>query len=559
MDRQALAAAIGGRTGTSIAPRGMAQRDLSSSFTDRMMAGATFGLPAGYTTRDNGRGTQEILDAAGNVVGKGFDDTTTTLTEWQRENVLGSIQEGENTFSSPYLTDRVQATRLDNDGAMVPIYGGGEGSEAIYEDKARQFQSREEAQAELQKLLDSSSSVDQVYGNKEMSDYWPLLYATPNRWEAIGIMANNPGGVYQGALGEGTYDPGASNHRAEAGNFVGLPNTVRGNAVYDPTEDNVSGQNAMYGSTPVFKNGQLIGYKVDTRLMSPEDQAKIKAHDASPRNSTEHQVGDMGLATAWNRRSSATQNTMARELNAGWDQFSKISDTEYFVPTDKIGEVPGWKNKSMASYENWAGGSFLDKVMSNPMAIAGIALAFTGIPGMIGNVLTGAAASAAPTLGASIIGGAVTGGAMSALGGGDFLTGAATGALSGGMSGWSPTSSVVGNAAIKGAISGGAGAMLNKGDIGAGLVSGGLAGSVGGYIGDATGSNFLGTVARQGTGLLAGNLMADSPDSQEQSAAPTAPTQPKTSSGWVIPETTGNSDAKALTARQQVAASLRSY
>jgi hypothetical protein len=65
--------------------------------------GNTYGLPQGYTIRDNGRGTNEILDTFGNVVGKGYDDIDTTLREWQRENVLGSVKKVDVENEIPFV------------------------------------------------------------------------------------------------------------------------------------------------------------------------------------------------------------------------------------------------------------------------------------------------------------------------------------------------------------------------------------------------------------------------------------------------------------------------
>jgi hypothetical protein len=191
------------------------------------------------------------------------------------------------------------------------------------------------------------------------------------------------------------------------------------------------------------------------------------------------------------------------------------------------------------------------------------------------------------TLGQSVkmAGSAVLGGTMSALGGGNFFEGALTSGLTAGLGdylgGGSFTEALSGgnlsaaaaatraanafspfgagatalNSAARGAITGATGAALRGGDIGTAAVTGGVSSGL------FPGSAATDTMGRMATGLLVNSLMPNSNDagSVVSSTAPTAPTQPTNSSGWVIPETTGNSDAKALTARQQVAASLRSY
>ena len=66
---------------------------------------------------------------------------------------------------------------------------------------------------------------------------------------------------------------------------------------------------------------------------------------------------------------------MAREYNIGWNNLAKPMDQDgnVFVSASDVSKIPGWKNHATASYENWAGGGFLEKILPS------IALAF--VPG----------------------------------------------------------------------------------------------------------------------------------------------------------------------------------
>jgi hypothetical protein len=226
----------------------------------------------------------------------------------------------------------------------------------------------------------------------------------------------------------------------------------------------------------------------------------------------------------------------------------------------------------MASYEKWGGGgSFFSKILGNPAALIGIALAFTGIPLALGNLLVPTAL--AGTTGAAMAGSAVIGGVTAKLSGGDFVKGALTAGLTAGvgdyLGGGSFTEALTGsaraanafapfgagataaNAAARGALTGVAGAALRGGNIGAGAFTGAVSGGVfpGNGIGDIAG--------RVGTGLLANRLFSDQPQSNESvtNAVTQATASQQQPNQWA---TIGNSDVSNMTARQRIADAIKS-
>ena len=428
------------------------------------------------------------------------------------------------TWTSPYLLDRKEQipAYAPEDYAYQGTFGG---IHAQYDPKV--YASKEAMDADLQRLLDSSVKPDQLLAQGIAPDLaaWEMLGnilagreeqkpldtslrdRTAEIMEMMGLD-DDPYGlrkaereqekraqefqvapvVQMGDIytrnnhafwtrGGQLYEPGKSNHWWGAREAFGLPATFYGNLPTTTRTEEITGENTLFGSKPVFKDGKLVGYQIDPTVLEREEVEKLNAMGDGHRfiiNASEN-----GASYQWNRTSSATANSIGREYNIGWGEVAKqVKDSDnLFVSADKIADIPGWKNRGQLSYENWSGGGWLS---DNFGSILGAVLSF--IPGMqwAGAVLSaGSAIANNNPVGAvlSLAGGAYNVGAMGEVAKGStmgstlaskviggsstdlankIIGGAATGALSGAATGG-------GDGAWRGAISGAMGPAIGAG------------------------------------------------------------------------------------------------
>jgi hypothetical protein len=211
---------------------------------------------------------------------------------------------------------------------------------------------------------------------------------------------------------------GGNANASDQQKWEALGNLISGQNIQNPTSwrdfggdtqtETISGKNALYGSTPVFTNGVLTGYKVPMTVAENGDYGY---------------AGSLGVSQS-DKSGSATSNASLRREYldpAGWNAISTDNgDGTRTVPIDKIDQIPGFNNLSSYDFKETDGGkfgfgNFLTKVALPVMG---------GVLGG-GNLLTNLFGDSASGLGAlnSFDNGAMA----SALGGGSGAAGAAGG------------------------------------------------------------------------------------------------------------------------------------
>jgi len=521
------------------------------------MSGYQVGLQDGWTTKDVAPGKYEIFDQGGQSLGFGYKGLDDTLSDYQRQNIMGSAKQVEvlPDQSNPWLAmrppEKVWQSDLllqedsrwgdlgeDEDGNRWLTYN--ENGERMKIDRfsPKNYDSEDAILADLQKIYDAAARPGDVYIEGGDLAKWEALgnilagadgsgvtvkdlasqgladyYGDALTQIAPGVLTQS-GGVRYSKSG-GVYSPGASNHAAAAANAHGLPTTYRGNMPATERTEHIAGEQTLYGTQPVFKDGKLVGYKMDQTVLSPEEIADYEArnHVTSGGKEMYPVIEPNAFVSEWARRSSQTVNAVARKYKDGWDGVSTPIDLDgnVFIPVEKISEIPGWENVSTASYDNWAGGgSILGSVIGAvvsfwfPVAGAVISAASAAHRGDGLGVLTSMIPLAGNVTGT--IGSAITGGTNAVLNNaiGSGVIGAGSTALRGGS----------GSDILKSGLLSGASSYVG------GLTSGYLKSEGMGDLAAKIGGGAAAQLTRVGGGLLLSNKKEEkTPQASSPSAA----------------------------------------
>lgn len=384
--------------------------------------------------------SSQFIDPVTETVRNGWDDAS-THEDVQHTRYFTSREELEEALRAKFATPEQLAAVYGTPGEFSPTHKFGDanyaeawgqhvasrgndpfaGGRALTPEELAAAQGFVQAQPDRQDIANAAEShgltVDQIAQVFDTTPEAAREYFN-NYGGNLGMRVDDRGVLTSKPLDfsndAGAVDPGSSNQSVAAGSLIGLPTTVRGNAIANTAIEELRGEDALIGSTPVFKDGKVVGYKVDLALI-PEDQQVAFREWHEGYNAAGHKydydfdVGDMGAMSRWNRRSSMTHNVMGRQLNEGWSDVALRmgeNSSEVFVPVENADKIPGWKNYSGSQYENWAGGGFLEEFL--PAIILGVAT------WGLGSVVGTAAAAQATAAGASAATAAATGAAATA-------------------------------------------------------------------------------------------------------------------------------------------------
>jgi len=472
---------------------------------------------SGFTKRDAGPGQYDLIDKDGNVVGRGYKGLMDTIGDYGTQNDAwkGMVQKDnqwdesidtsqmekvyKNQFFNPedIGSQEVVGYKDRNGNLITPGQDGYSMKDGVltkttvgdaYYSNAGKYKSAEEAANAAREFYLPSNKGATVVDPANQVNF--DKYANGGMWEVLGQLLN-----YNTVTRHESKSPLDPNQLSDASMYLG-GKVVSGNGIADP----ITGLQTLYGSTPVVKDGKVIGYNFDP------------FYDPVSNEINETWVSSNKTGSGYNR----AKSSITREMNdPEWldKNGTKNKDGTYFIPVDKAASNPGWKNadtlQQSAAYtpSKWDNGSgeFM-KVAPLFLAIFGGLAALgaaTGTAAAAEGVAEGAAAGLAPTaselaIDAGALGGANTG-----------ATGLANAGLlgNGGVYG---TGLDLGNAtANKVAESFVKNLALNGGDVEKAIKQTGI-GTVAGYAGGLVGSEYgstAGLISKMGTGAVLNALV----------------------------------------------------
>lgn len=432
-------------------------------------------LPAGYSKADAGAGKYNIIGPNGQVVGTGYKSVRDTLVDYAYQNAASRLK----------YVDKAPVT--DMGAETGGVFGGlaslaGKNAAASFTPywsdgyTSNQYKDRVAAEAGLRNYI-STQGIPNYEGN--LGD-----------WEALGQVLTGPPSSWNKSSGLGLSGI-LSNVLGQAGAGTGplLPAKEKwGGLPANDVAEIIKGANTLYGSTPMFKNGQLVGYRINA---APGETYSYSGGDDKINYSP------MGVFKNHDGKSHAWSNNVWRELNdpTGWGKVAMGyggDNPNVFVPTSKVNDIPGWTNKD--SYQrqdknytgipSWVGP--LGQVMSFIPGLQPIGMAITAANSLANNNPLGAVMA---VVGGSDIGQGLVGKLGSSIGGAMGIT-----------------DKLITNAIGQGVMTAG-GNLLSGAGLKNSLISGALGGLGsygGGYLADALkGSSPLTQMAAR-TGLSAG-------------------------------------------------------
>lgn len=401
---------------------------------------------AGFQTKNLGGGKYEIIDASGTSVGTGYKSVQDTIRELEKAAADKWNLTEDTRYQqalSEYESEMARRQHLYGESG----WGGDDISSTIPDRPIRQSMYTDNAPGSIATTL--------------FSPYQTGKGGAASDWEALGQLLGGQQAV-----------------------------SVRGEGGELPTneiQEQISGSNTLFGSTPIIYNGKLLGYKSDLGLGLPTTQ------DTHGEYST--QSNPFGYSQS---KQSSHTNWMAglkRQLDANKYQglVQGLGGSQYFAPVSNVDKLPGWTNLETYKYQSRPHGlleevfkgldPFLDKIdpLHNPAQkvlfnadtteeqspyfqkiMPMIVNAF--LPGVGSAISAADAASTGDSRG--VLGGAVSAVLPSLMQGTDFGLGtagnaAASNAIQGGVSGLIQGGSV--QDLLRGAAGGAVGAQVTEG------------------------------------------------------------------------------------------------
>lgn len=377
-----------------------------------------------FGTAEIGSGKYNILDKSGNVLGVGYDPVREAANELFSQNELNRA-----------LTK------------VKPSIGG------TYTYGGVTYPTLQDAQAAVKSKFDFNVQKDEWRGGQgfggKLAD-----------WEVLGQALR------------GSLSPSGLNQ------WGSLP--------LNSKSETISGANTLYGSTPVFYNGKLIGYQADLAAAPDWKGSSGGGQDKSSWNPFGYQSSHNGKSHAW---ATGLNRQIDPSQYAGLVQG--LDKTQYFVPTANVEKLPGWTNKEGYTHQDrnygaMASAGDLGKIATVVGDVVGMAT--TGIPwGSIGAGGISALEGDSKALENYAKNAALqyAGAQLGALGGGKDLFG----------TGFSAGSPAINTAIQKGLVTSGLGAVAGQ-DANKALTSGLLSG-LSSYGGSLIGGDMNPTIGQQ--------------------------------------------------------------
>jgi len=126
--------------------------------------------------------------------------------------------------------------------------------------------------------------------------------------------------------------------------------------------ETISGENTLYGSTPIFYDGKLIGYKANLAARPDSGSYQFDKYDLGQWNPLAYQQ-------AHNTKSETVNTSLSRNINpeAYKGLVGSLGGTEVFAPLANVSKLPGWTNEDVYNYQKTGGllanfNAFMNKV-----------------------------------------------------------------------------------------------------------------------------------------------------------------------------------------------------
>lgn len=383
-----------------------------------------------HATRDIGMGRYEILDAQGNPLATGYQSPRSAIEQIIRDQELSRIYGVEEQL--PAILGGGTRTRFQH--PLLGNWSGGEDGLGSGTFNLQNFQDRASAETALTNFLGRAPAYGGVLGD----------------WEALGQVLNHtnrtqPGNVFNRRI--------PSPYPSSMGSEGQFP--------ANGASERITGANSLYGSTPIFRGDNFLGYVTD---LGPGHTGDYYSKEYR------HTYRPTGVSRSHSGEGSTWHNSVWRDINAdAWRNagVSGFNGDNIFIPASvDTSKLPGWTNRDSYDYESHDKG-FLG-----------------GFGGLLGSILQftplaplGTALSVMSSLSSGNPLGAVTSllGASGALGGlGNYVS------KTTGLPSWAA------NAAVQGGL-GGIGSALSGGNFGRGFLGSALGSVAGSTIGSGLG------------------------------------------------------------------------
>ena len=290
-------------------------------YGDTDLSSAQWGT-GGYNTSDIGGGKYNILGKDGGVLGTGYKSLQDTIKEMGTSKYTPVASQWWNQLDqlpdNAYSTNRWGLRSEEPDNAIMQQLGLRYNPD--YQSGFSNLNLNLPQQSQYQQLTNGFSvngsnynSVDEANAAAQNFINNRITGNSTRDWETLGQL------LTQGGI---------------TGDF-NTPHAIGGNNI----NDQITGLNTLYGSTPLIANGKVVGYKQNGQI--------------TPLSDSWNQQNTESTKSSW-LKAGKTTNTwdvgyagMGRQYNNPdwWSQNVRgLGDSNYFITPEMAAQSPGWGN-----------------------------------------------------------------------------------------------------------------------------------------------------------------------------------------------------------------------
>ena len=300
---------------------------------------------AGFTRRDTGAGTYDILNGAGDNLGLGYYDPRTAANQLLQRNAKDApIEERDSDVYGQSLPDDFYI-RVEEGQVINPKYlEGADGTSTEFDHALGKAGLRRDP-----------SYVQPEFGSNNNQTY--IGIGKKKEYGYGGDWFDNAERAKQQAWGRAIWGGGQGGQLADwevlgqALNGVKMAPTAQewGSLPINQYNEKISGANTLFGSKPIFYDGKLIGYQSDLGTDVPT-MSNMGSTDQFQSNPFGYNASHKGRSQSWN-------TSIGRDIDsAGYKGLVQgLGGSNVFIPKANVDKLPGWTNTESYKHQDTPG------------------------------------------------------------------------------------------------------------------------------------------------------------------------------------------------------------
>lgn len=296
-----------------------------------------------YQTQDIGQGKYNILGADNSVLGTGYKGLPDAIGELGYANAQKQTTQQGDYWANPLLTQGQQVYRDLATGNDADITG---------------YQQIDDWETGQTRFIKPTGEY-----NPETGQQYDTIYASPYEKQVAKQFSSQSelDAALKEYVKQSKYFGGRIGDWEALGQVLGgaVKPTVQdwGTLPINSVNEKITGEQTLYGSTPIFYGGRLIGYSTD---LAPGTDTGTKSWSGGQGNA---EWNPMSYQARYNGKSHAWATGLGRDIDpaAYKGLVQRTGETQVFSPLANVSKLPGWTNvegyqHADKNYGGWGAG-----------------------------------------------------------------------------------------------------------------------------------------------------------------------------------------------------------